>query len=918
MDFLPAVALLALVVVSNAAAIEPVVGVEPNSANYYSAQVVFVDAFKQSLPWRSRPKDQELETDERGWVKALKPGQEAWSQVFADIGGRYPGGEYACFYKGRGRLELSGSATVVAREPGRLKVSVKPSEEPIRIALTETVPEDHLRNVRLIPPGFADSHRQQVFHPRFLDLLEGFGVIRFHSLMQHGTGRHEKWADRVKPDHQTQGGRRGVALEYAVDLCNRTEADAWFVMPHRARKEYFGRFAELVRARLDPGLRVYVEYGHDVGVWPTPSSQYCIERGRAEGLSEDWATARMRYYCHRSAEVFRVWEEVFQGDERLVTVLGRVGSDPEQFTYADAAAAADAMGFVSIFGAKWGRPDRAAKTVEWSLEEFMERLQAEVHGPLPEEDRRMMRLAREHGLKVVSFYTAPIIVASQKLREDSPALFRRMQAKALAAQRHPRIEGIYLDHLARWRSAGGGTWINVGLVHKPTRWGWFGLLENVQQRPKDSPKFRAVRAAMRGEALRRAGQVTGKALHQQEGDRPRVIKLMEPDLERRRDPMMGPISPMVARIDFNGYLPERNIRVAFERGDTPEHSVWWTPPYLAGQEKQKFYRVHITRNPFHWQKFRTSFIPAADGAVEVQLKAVATKRYEKAEYDAEGTWRLWCDYDNLSVTGATLRNPDFERVENGLPAGWELFGRYTGVLSELRRGAEEAVSGENYVHVNTGSGFSAALEGVEAGREVALTWWARAHNPEEEFDARVGLNGAVDGEPADLLAEEIPRRAVFWNVDTWRASWGRMDRWNMRKTRKALLLQLDEEWKEFVLRFVPSTDGDLELTLQGVRVADPDRDVLVRRWVDYDALRVEGAELSGGGFEQGQDARPDGWRPVGRDEEVQSMINGGDASEGRSYVRVWYEGGLRTRLQNAQAGRPVVIRFTARRSPGKP
>jgi len=32
-----------------------------------------------------------------------------------------------------------------------------------------------------------------------------------------------------------------------------------------------------------------------------------------------------------------------------------------------------------------------------------------------------------------------------------------------------------------------------GFVQNPTEWGWFGLFENMDENPVNSPKFRAIR-----------------------------------------------------------------------------------------------------------------------------------------------------------------------------------------------------------------------------------------------------------------------------------------------------------------------------------------------------------------------------------------------------------------------------------------
>jgi hypothetical protein len=59
----------------------------------------------------------------------------------------------------------------------------------------------------------------------------------------------------------------GAALEIMIQLANLTKTDPWFCMPHRATPEYMAEFAKHVKTKLDPGLKVYVEYSNEVWNW---------------------------------------------------------------------------------------------------------------------------------------------------------------------------------------------------------------------------------------------------------------------------------------------------------------------------------------------------------------------------------------------------------------------------------------------------------------------------------------------------------------------------------------------------------------------------------------------------------------------------------------------------------------------------
>ena len=90
----------------------------------------------------------------------------------------YPGGRYTLLYEGKGTFELEWDASIVSQEPGRALVDVTPNQG-IRLVITETDPQDPIRNFRFIMPGFESTYETQPFHPSYLEFLGNFSVLRF-------------------------------------------------------------------------------------------------------------------------------------------------------------------------------------------------------------------------------------------------------------------------------------------------------------------------------------------------------------------------------------------------------------------------------------------------------------------------------------------------------------------------------------------------------------------------------------------------------------------------------------------------------------------------------------------------------------------------------------------------------------------
>ncbi|MCL4194489.1 MAG: hypothetical protein KJZ87_22325, partial [Thermoguttaceae bacterium] len=276
---------------------KPSLGINLNGPADWNTELPFVDVFRFSRPWISQREGQpwgkgpELELDERGWVKRLEA--DCWAETLLCTieGGHYPAGRYAVLYDGQGELDVWNAATIVDRRPGRLAVDVDPSKGAFYLRLLKTDPNDYVRNIRVIMPGFETTWRKDPFHPVFLERWQGVTCLRFMDWMETNGSEISRWSQRPRLDDATFS-KHGVAVEVMIDLANRLGADPWFCMPHRADDEYIRNFARLVRQRLDGRRKVYVEYSNEVWNGQFPQSKYAGEEGIKLGFAEKpWEAA---------------------------------------------------------------------------------------------------------------------------------------------------------------------------------------------------------------------------------------------------------------------------------------------------------------------------------------------------------------------------------------------------------------------------------------------------------------------------------------------------------------------------------------------------------------------------------------------------------------------------------------------------
>lgn len=192
-----------------------------------------------------------------------------------------------------------------------------------------------VKNLSLIRPGCLSS---QLFNPAFLASVKPFSVIRFMDWLRTNDSVIKTWADRKRPEELLQSGERGVCLEYCLELCNQVGADAWLCVPHMADDDYVQKMAELVKAKLKPELKVYVEYSNEV--WNTQFSQTEWNHQRAvqevstgdktlslEGTDTNTFYWGRRRVAKRIAEISKRFSGVL-GADRSRAVLASHVADP--------------------------------------------------------------------------------------------------------------------------------------------------------------------------------------------------------------------------------------------------------------------------------------------------------------------------------------------------------------------------------------------------------------------------------------------------------------------------------------------------------------------------------------------------------------------------------------------------------------
>jgi len=468
----------------------------------WNTELPFVDVFRMSRPWISQRKGAgwgkgpKLELDQWGWVKRLEPDCYAETMLCTIDGGHYPSGVYTVFYDGKGELDFGGPVKIVEQKAGRIRIQVDAARGGFSLRIKKTDPDNYVRNIHVIMPGFEKSWKTNPFHPKFLQRWKGMACFRFMDWMHTNGSTIKHWNQRPTLKDATFF-KKGVALEWMVELCNRQKVAPWFCMPHLADDDFVRHFATFVRDHLDPSLPVYLEYSNEVWNSQFPQFHYAAEQGVRLKLGPEkrpWEAA-WHYTAVRSVEIFQIWEQVFGGHDRLVRLLPSQAANPyvseqilrfrEAYRHADALAIAPYMSFTVGRGKL---RDVGRQMANWSVEQLLDEFERTGFRRSLEWMDKQKAVADKYGLKLVAYEAGQHMVAMVRDKQLRDKLSRLMHE----ANRHPRMGELYLRYFDHWKAIGGDLMAVFSSIGRYSQYGAWGLAEYYDSSPADYPKLKAV------------------------------------------------------------------------------------------------------------------------------------------------------------------------------------------------------------------------------------------------------------------------------------------------------------------------------------------------------------------------------------------------------------------------------------------
>lgn len=465
-----------------------IIGMNLSGIADWNTELPFVDTFRLSRRWISQEsgkgwaKGPELDIDDRGWLRSLPEGEAFAQTLIMNFRGHKIPGDYLLIFNGSGEVGFKDKKVNMLSE-GRGIVRVSQDESTLFLDIKKTDPSDPVRDIRLIMPGHHDNWEKQIFRPGFIEQWQDMECFRFMDWMRTNGSKISQWSDRPVLEDATWTGK-GVPLEIMVELSNRAKVSPWFCMPHLADDDYVREFAKFARDNLDKSLKIYIEYSNECWNGMFEQSKYVNSRGVEAGLSEKerpWE-AGWRWYAQRSVEIFKMWEDVFGGRERLVRVLASQAANSHVtrriLEWKDAASNADALAIAPYMSMNIPRStDRegaldATVVSGWSVERILDHVEQST---LPESIEKMhgqKMLAEEFGLRLICYEGGQHLVGVRGGENDET-----MTQKFHEANRHKRMGDIYRKYLDVWKEISGDLFCHFSSVGMWSKWGSWGLTE---------------------------------------------------------------------------------------------------------------------------------------------------------------------------------------------------------------------------------------------------------------------------------------------------------------------------------------------------------------------------------------------------------------------------------------------------------
>ncbi len=369
--------------------------------------------------------------------------------------------------------------------------------------------------LHLYRPGYPTDGSVQ-FTKEFLRALKPFAYLRFMGWLDtnynagyYGDAGHHRieWKDRTRATDAIQGqpglreGTHGYAWETLIDLANQTHKDMWINIPVSATGadpaetgRYVYQLASLLKQRLDPKLRIYIEHSNEV--WNFGFSQYIwnklaavdeVQKGgsvlNADGSKDQEQWARRRHAV-RLYQISKIFERVFGPgslNSRIRPVYAAWTIQPQWYSevldWMAAHFGAPKNYFFALAGTLYFNDQKAH--AQESPAQVLEAMRADLESA-GRYTASLRDVANKFGLNLAAYEAGP----------DSGGGDNHNIGSRIRANRLPEMGDLVVDAFSRFFQSGGDYATYFALSSGSSRYGCWGALEDLKE--LDTPKYRGI------------------------------------------------------------------------------------------------------------------------------------------------------------------------------------------------------------------------------------------------------------------------------------------------------------------------------------------------------------------------------------------------------------------------------------------
>jgi hypothetical protein len=469
--------------------------------NDYSRTHVYVDLMRQARRFgtAAQPWDEKALIGDDGWPVGdfgvfLMTGQRGVQGV---------AGRYHVSFTGRAKLALVASMGSLLpprhdAAANRTTVDLDLPEGADQLALAFTQTGDGIRDLRVIRPDYDPAH-PPLFTKSFLDHIARFKTLRFMDWLRTNNNPVTTWAERTSPERMHHVSAKGVPWEDIIELANLTGKDIWINIPVAADDDYVRQLARLLKARLNPAGKIYVEYSNEVwnGQFKQHKANFDLAEAEALGARDSILAfdgkrerniAGYRRIAKRAKEISDLFRETFGAAAMMARVrpifasqvvnpyATRLGLD-----FAASVFGPPSRYFYALAGAPYFNLGPEQKNPSLTADQVLAAMRASI-GRLPTANHF------EENVALASWYGLPFIAYEGGSDTFGPG---SLEAKKEASL-DPGMQNVCERYLQTWFEGGGGLfmWFDAGAGNWNSPYGTWELTTDLMM--TDTPKIRCL------------------------------------------------------------------------------------------------------------------------------------------------------------------------------------------------------------------------------------------------------------------------------------------------------------------------------------------------------------------------------------------------------------------------------------------